>query len=215
MPEAGNPITTPPLRLGTHPRHPDRPALLDADGHATTTFAAGATRDEIARGLAAAGYLLHDDDTVTRTEPATAVPEPIPTVFDLGRHLAGLWDRLTHHDELQTKSRENTDAHRQAEADYKAVDEEIEAIEALIFARPVRSLADGAALAVTAYRSAEFLSAIEATSDCKSEIGHLVKALARLSILLTEAAGLPATLLTGPDSAALIARYASTGEAVA
>ena len=52
-------------RLRWHPRRPDHPALIDERGEATCTWSPDQTRETIAGILAAGGFTLHPDDTVT------------------------------------------------------------------------------------------------------------------------------------------------------
>jgi len=143
------------------------------------------------------------------------VPAPIPSVFDLGRHLVTLWERLDDHDGRVLESGEQSVARRQAESDHDATNDEIDAVEALVFARPVTTLADGAALAAVAFRQADFLTAIEPDGErYLADVERLRNAFARLNLLLTDAAGLPPIVLAGSDyNAAYIARHASTGVA--
>lgn len=57
--------------LAPHPRRPERLALVKPNGIVVNSFAADATREEIAAALARQGFTLRDDDTVTQDTAET------------------------------------------------------------------------------------------------------------------------------------------------
>jgi hypothetical protein len=55
-------------RLGDHPRRRDHSAVLRPDGEVANTFGAGDSVDAIRAILLQGGFVLHEDNTITRAD---------------------------------------------------------------------------------------------------------------------------------------------------
>jgi hypothetical protein len=57
-----------PWRIGDHPLRKDHTALFDNYGRVRVTFAIWQTLDDLKADATRLGYVIHDDNTVTRAD---------------------------------------------------------------------------------------------------------------------------------------------------
>ncbi len=216
---------TPTYRLGRHPRRPDHPALLNADGTVAHTFAYNADRAEIIGSLEHAGLMLHSDDTVTPdgTPPnedgeiaasaaAALVLAEAQSPLSLGRQLAAADRAYSAFDTVALRQGAGENVRDGDEAQTFLYDR-IDALRVLISTTPATSLQDAAVLIseslTVAGRLSDFNSSGPITEDfCRRLERMLYSALP----LVAQAAGLGMEEMNWADRDTLrMARYAGVG----
>ncbi len=230
MPKATDEPNTPPLRLGQHPRHPQRPALVNEAGQAQCTFPSDATRAEIAERLRAGGFVLRDDNTVTKAEasdaPDTPAPEiaaavvalTAPSALDLGRQLAAV-DLAHEAFDMANVRHPGADGSRSLAHDYKQEATTIlrtraEALRNLITTVPAKTLADAAVLCNEIVVIADRLNAHDDPSP--SQVNLAMERINRMALgmlpIVAAAAGLDMEAMRWSD-ALRIRRFYGVGVA--
>ena len=130
--------------------------------------------------------------THTPSTPAPAHTPTMPSTLDLARHRVGLWAKYDERDERLLTLKEPSPEHHQTETERDNIQAEIDAIEALMFARPSASMADAAALAAMGSSRANRIGAWgqTETAGLTEDLLSLERAFARIAVLLAGAAAI-------------------------
>jgi len=140
----------------------------------------------------------------------------IPAVFDLGRHQEALWTVRSEFDRAILAAAENDNARKHSlRAGFDAAQHEIDAVQSLMFARPVHTLADATALAVLGFVKTDGF----ARSQCAADSGRADEAeqwraaFARIALVTAEAGGVDLLEVASEATVTLLRRRAGVEHA--
>jgi hypothetical protein len=154
---------------------------------------------------------------MTKANPINTTPtdpDPIPSVFMLGRHFLAARMDVSHYDRRMIATKDGARVeYKDASASMDLAHTESEALHSLILARPIETLADALTLAIHCFQVAESCDSGAEAHTIETDVDCMQSAFARIALVLAEAAARGLDAVASPRDAALIRRRA-TGRAV-
>ncbi len=134
----------------------------------------------------------------------------LPPLVDLARANFAFEDMKHAFDRAMIESKDNTPAHRIAEAAFDRAEATAMALHDLTLMLPVRTLADAAAWSLVCFTELDFLYESKAAEDAglSDSLGAIFRGIAGVAIVLAEAVGQDLAETSGPETIELLRLHA-------